>query len=204
MRSKPILIIIFLLMPFSMFAQVLTWEPPFVEDDDTVTVYFHADEGNGELEGVFPVYYHTGVITDESDAPSDWKYVQTEWGVEDPDYQMTHDFSFTWKLTINNIREFYGVPEEEEILKLAFVFRNSDGSLVGRAEDGGDIFLPLSTAGLNVNLVKPTSSPLFTEVGAQIDILAISSNSDSLKLAIGGDVVVSTGNDTIDYQFDVP
>ena len=52
--------------------------------DDQVTLYYNSALGNGELQGVIPVYIHTGVITSNSSGPSDWQNVQTAWGTSDP------------------------------------------------------------------------------------------------------------------------
>jgi hypothetical protein len=80
--------------------QVIWTEPAFPEQDDLVTLYFNSALGNGELQGVIPVYMHTGVITNQSSGPSDWQFVQTDWGVADASYVLTplgngiHSFDF--------------------------------------------------------------------------------------------------------------
>ncbi len=40
-----------------------------------------------------------------------------------------------------SIREYYGVPKGEEITHMAFVFRNSDGSLQGKDDGSSDMFV---------------------------------------------------------------
>lgn len=43
------------------YGQVVTWEPEFYTQHDSVTIYFHADQGNQALEGYTgTVYAHTG------------------------------------------------------------------------------------------------------------------------------------------------
>ena len=61
-----------------------------------------------------------------------------------------------YQLTISpNIREFYGVPAGEKILKLAFVFRNCNGSKTGRDAEAL-IFLPeVYEEGLKVSFIQP-------------------------------------------------
>ena len=121
------------------YSQVVEVVPVFPKVTDNVTITFNATEGNGALTGISPVYAHAGVITSTSTSPTDWKYVQGVWGTPDPKVLMTnlgnnkHSISY-------NIKDFYGVPEGEEVEALAFVFRNANGSAVGRASDGGDIF----------------------------------------------------------------
>jgi len=126
-------------------AQVITWNPVFPIASDTVTIYFHANEGTGGLAGYTgDVYAHTGVITDQSTSSGDWKYVKTNWGVNTADTKLTRIAPDEYQITINNIRNYYGVPSGEKILKLAFVFRSGvqvDGSwLEGKDTGETDIF----------------------------------------------------------------
>ena len=40
-----------------------------------------------------------------------------------------------------NIRNYYDIPANEEVLSMAFVFRNEDGTVVGRSTDGVTFYL---------------------------------------------------------------
>jgi hypothetical protein len=123
-------------------SQVVEVIPVFPKVNDNVTITFNATEGNGALTGVSPVYAHAGLITDQSTNPTDWKHVQGVWGTPDPKVLMTslgnnkHSISY-------NIKNFYGVNDGEVVESLAFVFRNANGSIVGRATDGSDIYYPV-------------------------------------------------------------
>ena len=113
------------------FAQLITLDPTFPTDQDAVIVTFNAALGSGGLEGYSgDVYAHTGVITNNSNSGSDWKYVKAAWNENIPECKMTNKGGDIWELNISpSIREYYGVPEGESILQLAFVFRSADGSL---------------------------------------------------------------------------
>ncbi len=198
MRLKTILFFLLLWIGYAN-AQVLTWEPRFVTDQDSITIIYDATQGNGALANVFPVYFHTGVITNLSTAPNDWRYVKTTWGSSDPAYQMEFLGNNKWQLKIPHIRNYYGVPSNEQILELAFVFRNSDGSIVGRDTDGSDIFLPLSQSGLSVQLIQPAEEPVFASLGQQIEIYAIAQDAETFTLYLDDSVLVSTSQDTIHY-----
>ncbi len=176
----------------------LTWEPNFVTDQDSIKITYDATKGNAALVNVFPVYFHTGVITDKSASPSEWRYVVTEWGSSDSRYQMKYAGDNKWQLTIKNIREYYGVPQDETILKLAFVFRNSDGTKVGRAADGSDMFIPLSQAGLNVSIVEPSEEPLFLDLGSSLHIVAVSQSSSELSLYLDDSLLATTSNNSVE------
>lgn len=120
-------------------AAQVSCDPVFPGVDDDVVITYDATKGNGALAGISPVYAHMGVITSQSQTPNDWKYVATTWGVADPNGAMTPDGPNRWKKSFN-IRNFFNIPQGETVLKLAFVFRNTNGSVVGRAADGSDIF----------------------------------------------------------------
>lgn len=164
-------------------AQV-TCDPVFPNVDSDVTIYFHADEGNAALAGYTQaVYAHMGVITTSSQHPGDWKYVQTTWGVADPDGLMTNAGPNLWTKSFN-IRTFFGIPAGETVLKLAFVFRNLNGQIVGRAADGSDIFYDVYPAGgdLLTRFVQPLGASFLTDEGVDIDVKAAASESADLRL----------------------
>lgn len=173
--------------------QVLSVTPVFPHDNDTVTILFHADQGNGALAGVTPVYAHTGVITNLSTSPTDWRYVKGTWGTVDPTVLMqqvgvdSHQIKY-------HVRNFYGVPGTETIQKLAFVFRNANGSIVGRESDGSDIFTPIYAAGsgLYTTFVRPYVQNFVAAIGDTIKVDAWASDSVSLSLSDNG-TVVATG-----------
>ncbi len=171
----------------------LSCEPFFPTVDDDVTIFFHADEGNAALVGVSPVYAHLGVITSESNSPSDWKHVTTTWGVADPVGAMTFVSPNLWKKSFN-IRTFFNIPQGETVLKIASVFRNTNGSIVGRAADGSDIFYTVypDNAGLLTAFQAPAAPALVKNIGDQISVVAAASQSATLVLKDNGSQIAST------------
>ncbi len=138
---------------------VVYTDPPFPTQTDDITVYFDASQGNAALSGFTGnVYAHTGVITSESTAPNDWKHVQGNWGTADPNVIMTNEGDDLYSLSYN-IEDYYSINVGEVVEQLAFVFRNADGSIVGREIDGGDIFHDVypPNEGLLVNVISPNS-----------------------------------------------
>ena len=123
-------------------AQLLTVVPAQPVADDTVTLIFDARAGNGVLAGhEGPVYAHTGVIIGSPDEPSGWRYVQGNWGQDDARMKLTPLGNDRYQFRLH-IRSFYGIPEDEPFLQLAFVFRNRNGSLVAKDTGEADIFYP--------------------------------------------------------------
>lgn len=151
----------------SLRAQVVTTEPtPLQEDSENVVVYFHADQGNKGMMGLSSdtkVYAHTGVkVIDGDGIVTDWKYAPS-WNVDLPKYLLSYVSEDLWKLDIGNIREFYGVAEDETVLRLCFVFRTSKGTKEGKEADGSDIYVDVVESGFQLTL---TNSSNATIVGA--------------------------------------
>lgn len=195
---KKLFIAVILLMT-GVFAQELEWTPYFATPEDSIVIIYDASKGNGGLVGVFPIYAHTGVITSESTSPSDWRYVKTQWGQNTPETQLTFISGTKWKIAFK-IREYYGIPANETVLQLAFVFRNSAGTLTGKTSDGGDIFLPLSTPGQTAAILQPPVSGIITQ-NTNVPVLAIGApGTQTMKLFINGSEVASVNNDSITYQ----
>lgn len=188
MKNVLFLIIVFVQISFS---QVLQWTPYFATRNDVITIDYDCSKGNGALMNVFPIYIHTGVITNLSSHPNDWRYVKTVWGQPTNQPTMTYLGNYIWRFTIN-IPQYYGVPQSEEILKLAFVFRNADGSKVGRDADGSDIFLPIYQPGLNVRFLTPAEKGKIFYINTNFTITAVSSQSSNLKLFINDSLIAQT------------
>ena len=139
-----ILFTLFIFFTISSFSQVAWIEPSDATVDSTVTIYFDATEGDqGLMDYSGDIYAHTGVITMESTNSSDWKHVVADWGTANDTVLMTREEANFYSITFN-IRDFYNIAQDETVLKLAFVFRNADGYVTGRDDNGADIFIPLT------------------------------------------------------------
>ncbi len=195
MRKIRLFMLLFLVGSLRLTAQV-TCDPVFPSPTDEVTIYFDATQGNAALANLGgTVYMHTGVITTQSNSPSDWKHVPTTWGIADPVGAMTLVSPNLYKKTFT-INTFYSVLAGETVLKMAFVFRNQDGSKVGRAADGSDIFYDVYPANspLVTKLVQPTAALSLATSGSQINVQgAASKDADLVLLDNGAQVAAATG-----------
>jgi len=191
----------------SIHAQVVTTDPDFPTADQPVTIYFDATEGTGGLADFSgDVYAHTGVITDQSENGSDWKYVVADWGENVAKIKMerAEGEPNLYKLSISpSIREYYGVPENEKIEQMAFVFRNSDGSKEGKADGGKDIFAKVYENDFNVKLLHPTENPTFVNKNDSVTIKGIASSDQTteLSLHINNQQVKTVSNDTLTHTY---
>lgn len=198
-----IVFLIFSLIIKNALTQVVTTIPEFpTADQDSIIVIFDATKGDGGLANIPPpIYAHTGVITNMSTSPTDWKYVIADWSTNTDKALMTPLGNNLYQLVLKpTVRGFYNVPESETILKIAFVFRNSDGSRTGRESDGSDIFYDIYPPGLNVNIQSPVNGAIY-EQGQTVDIQAVSNMADSMFLYVNSELVnLETGNN-ISYGF---
>ncbi len=196
---KKILIGFFLLILLTSvgMAQLITVNPAFPTQNDQVTITFNASLGNAGLSGYTgDMYAHTGVITSNSTSGSDWKYVKAGWTENIPECKLTMLGNDMWELTIGpSIREYYGVPSGEAILKLAFVFRSDDGTQVGKTADEGDIFYDVFASGLNVLITLPDANPNIVELNDNILVEGNSTDADSTFLFLDNEqIYADTGN----------
>lgn len=182
-------------------AQVITTIPTLPVADDTVTIIYDAALGNGALAGFSgDVYAHTGVITDKSTSPSDWKYVKSNWGTTDPSVRMTSLGNDKYQLKYH-LRNYYGVPMADTIKQMAFVFRDGAGNTVGRAADGSDMFVNVAQPGLGLVFLNPSSPQNIVDQGGSLNILVGASNADTLRLLIDQVEVAKTANASLSYSF---
>lgn len=164
-------------------AQVVTTSPAIVQQSTgNIVITYHADRGNKGLMGIKPptkVYAHTGVITNLSEGPSDWKYAPT-WGTNTPKYEMKWETTNTWTLTIPSIDSYYGVSAGEIVEKLAFVFRTANGSAEGKTESGGDIFVDVLPPGFQIQLTSSAASSVVD--GSPVKFTVNSTNPSQLSI----------------------
>ena len=193
-----------LLVPVTGLSQVVWSDPPFPSVDDQVTLYYNAAEGNGELEGVIPVYIHTGLITSQSSTPNDWQYVTMPWASSDIQWVMGYEGVNLWSYDFGGqtLSDFYGLDDGVEAEELAMVFRNGAGSLVGRDSDGGDLFLPLSGGGFDAVFLQPQESSSLVVAGNSVLISASATESSHLTFSLDGEILAEAVDATqLDFDF---
>jgi glycosidase len=201
--KTPLLTVSLLLLfcfPVLLHAQIIYTEPTFPTAGESVTIFFDATEGTGGLADCnCDVYVHTGVITTASNGPSDWQNTVTTWGEANEDWKMEpvagEDNLYSYDIT-PTIQDFYSIANGADILELAFVFRNGDGTLEGKDEGAADIFYPVFPEDMELTalFVNPTNSSLTVDIGAMIEIRAASSEPADLLLYDNGDLIASSLN----------
>jgi hypothetical protein len=147
-------------------AIVLTTAPSNPSLDDQVTITFDASAGNKRLQDFQgDIFIHTGLITSQSKNSSDWKYIQTQWGVAESRWKMTPLGNHKYSFQLGNLRNFYHISANEQILQLAFVFRNANGSLIGKHANNADIFMPVRNGNTAVNNTSSSNNVIVNNNG---------------------------------------
>lgn len=207
-RSFVGLFLWFLGSPLAGYGQLVWTDPVFPRPDQPVTVYFDARQGTGGLKDCgCTVYLHTGLITDLSTQSSDWKNVVTSWGVANAAWAMTPVAGSTniFKYEIKpSIKTFYN-SGSATIKKLAFVFRNANGSKVGKDTGDKDIFIDVyNDPGLLSTIVAPGNGvSLVLNQGNTIPFSGKSSESATLSLVDNGVLLKQTQGTSLDHTLGV-
>jgi 1,4-alpha-glucan branching enzyme len=189
---------------------VLTTDPLFPLQEGSVLITFDATLGNGGLAGYTgDVYAHTGVITSESNGNNDWRYVVTDWGVNTPETMFTNIGDDLFELSISNIRDFYGVPANEDIYKIAMVVRSGepiipeepDNFYVARNADGTDLYIDIYDEGLNVKLYSPDKKDPLVPLNTLIPVCAAALDATTVYVYI--DDVLVHQEDALEIMYEL-
>lgn len=184
---------------------VVTTQPAFPLDNAEVTLFFNAALGNGGLfnfEG--EVYAHTGVITNLSQGSSDWRYVKTTWGQNTPETRLTRLENNLYMLQIPNVRQYYGVPQSEQILHMAFVFRSGQADTSGNYQehknaDQSDIFVTVYEQALNVKILSPGSRNPLVSPNQVLPICVEAIENQELFIFLNGELLSQQSGSSLSY-----
>jgi 1,4-alpha-glucan branching enzyme len=181
------------------FSQVISVLPVFPKEQDTVTILYDATQGNAALVGVSQVYAHAGVITNQSTSASDWKHVVGNWGTADNRVKMVSLGNNKWQLKYH-LKNFYaqaGAFVSGEIIEqMAFVFRNADGSKVGRSATGGDIYSSVYSAssGFLMKITQPDQANILVKTSDVTPVNVWISKMGKLFAILNGDTIYQKQN----------
>ena len=182
--------------------QIITADPEIPGVDDEVTITFDAALGTGGLANCnCDVYIHTGLITDASASGADWKHVVTEWGLAKPEWKMTRVAGENNKYRFRispSVREFYGVGPGEEVRRLAFVFRDADGSREGKDDGGQDIYYDLFSG--TIQLRSPAEKNLVRNLGEGILVSAVSQSPATFSVREDGILLARQNGTELNYE----
>ena len=187
-------------------AQIVWTEPAFPTANDQVTLYYDIAEGNGALlsaNATFPrrpvrVRPHWGHHKREHvprglatcPKPLAGKR-QPERGQQRQRVAACGGHGAQFDFGGLTLAEYYGVGAGETIEQLAFVFRNANGSIVGKTADEGDIFYNVSDGSFEVALTSPSGSSVLETLGNTVTLQVQATQPCDLTLEVNGEAVAS-------------
>lgn len=173
---------LFSLISVAMAAQVTTI-PTFVEIGykGEITIVFNPNEGNGGMKDATKCYAHTGVTVNGNT----WQHAPS-W--RDGQHEMTKNADGNWELLITpDVNTYYGCTETEVVTGLSFVFNDGpNGSLEGKDESGGDIFVDFIEHGFFAKIQSPAANSLF-QAGEDIVFKGAANETCNLTLFVNGE-----------------
>lgn len=192
------------LRPLGVWAQVVTTAPVFFRETDPVTITFDATQGNGALNNFTGnVYIWTGVVTNQSATNTTWRYVRSpSFGAADPAALMTRSSTNPNIYTITlspSVRAFYpALPAGETVRRLGMLFKNDQGTVVGRSDSGGDIFIDVWQGQFAVRITDPAASPnpRFVPAGSSVSVTAAASAASNMAVTLNGTPQTNTAGTT--------
>lgn len=177
-------------------AQVVTTQPsPFLASQ-AVTITYNATQGNAALANFTgDVYIWTGVVID-SPTGTQWTNVKSpSFNQADPAAKMTRVSANVYTITFTP-NTFYPIPTGTTIYRLGMIFKNADGSLVGRGPSG-DIYVDVAQNQFDLRFTAPagpgaTSVPLNTPT----TVTGTSAVPATLTLSLNGTQIAQQANTT--------
>ena len=201
---KKLLLFTTILFAAISFAQAspITTSPALPTDKDSVVITYDATAGTAGLKDYTgDVYAHIGLITNNSKSDSEWRHAST-WGDNNAKYKLTRIAAnkYTLKLT-PSIREYFGIPADTIIYKVAMVFRSGDKTKEGKDTGGKDIYATVYTSELNVNITSPTGTFFIHPEGTSLKVDVSATYNSSLILEDNGNLVESSAGQSLTYSY---
>ncbi|MBX0290239.1 T9SS type A sorting domain-containing protein [Hymenobacter sp. HSC-4F20] len=177
-------------------AQVVTTQPAVFQAYTPVTILFDATQGNAALANYTgDVYIWTGVVTD-SPTGTQWSNVKSpSFNQPDPAAKMTRVSANTYSITFTP-NTFYPIPAGTTIYRLAMIFKNADGSLVGRGP-AGDIYVNVAQDAFNLRFTSPSGpGATYVPLNTATTVTGTSAVATNLALFLDGAKIAEQANAT--------
>ena len=189
---KQILTLFFILCYFCINAQVVTTDPEFPVQDQSVTITFDASLCDCNLIGYTgDLYTHTGITIE---GLGRWEEVIGNWGDNAVQPQLTRIGTDLYELEISpSINDFYTVTGYPVITEMCFVFRSADGS-----QQSADIFVDVFS-GEGISIISPDSTAIYSP--GIVNINAIALFADTITLFINENEITTVFDSVLNYDY---
>lgn len=184
-------ILLFAFIAGACFSQITT-QPAYPTANDPVLLTFDAT-GTPLANYNGDVYTHTGVIIDGS---NNWHYVIGNWGNNQTQPKLTSIGNRKYTLNITpSIRQFYNVPPDKIIRKMAFVFRSADATL-----QTADLFVDVYEPVLSIIISSPQKERVMLVENSVLPVIATSPLADSMFLYVNNTLRLAVKAISINYN----
>ncbi|MCM1336764.1 MAG: alpha-amylase family glycosyl hydrolase [Candidatus Amulumruptor caecigallinarius] len=179
---------------FAMKAQMFTVSPsPVQMSSENVVITFDdtqaLDAGNSPwTTKPTALYAHIGVGMES--APTAWSHVKYDWGKNYPDNTFVSKGNGKWELTIGNIREYFGLAENEKAVNICIIARNASGNIQTK-----DVFLPIAEEGYISTMTHDATSTAFTSA-TTVNFTLTATQASTLTIKLNGSQVATASNST--------
>lgn len=179
---------------FAMKAQMFTVSPsPVQESSQNVVITFddnQAVDASNKSWTTKPtaLYAHIGVGL--SDSPTTWSHVKYAWGVNKDDNTFTSKGNGLWELNIGNIRDYFGLADNEKAVNICIIARNAGGTIQTK-----DFFIPIAEEGFSAELTHDAASTAFTSA-TTINLTLSATQASTLTLKLNGTQIATASNAT--------
>ena len=190
------------LLPYSFASgQIITTDPVFPTANDSVTIIYDANQGNGALRGTTAtVFAHIGVVT-SSRTGTGWQFVQGTWGTNDARVRMTNLGNNRFQLGFRVRSFFVGLGANTPVYRFGMVFRNQAGNIVGRSATGEDIFVQCFQPNeYGLKIVSPGGTAVSATVGGIVNLDVRTTSISTITATANGVQVASIQNATGLFQ----
>ncbi len=183
---------------------------PFVNAvyfEDSLIINYNAAMGQSQLVGASSVYIHSGYQEVAFGPVVAWV---GNWGQDDGIGKMQNMGNNMWRFSMH-VRNYFNIPAGINIHALAMVFRNEDGSLTGKDDNGNDIYLDIDItppnsafAGVNGTIKKDNIQSVLWSTGETTPTIQASypgtysvAVTDTNGTVYNDDIVISYNNNAI-------
>ncbi len=186
-----ILIIFFIFLWQSSYGQIIT-SPEFPVANQEVTIIFDSGKESRLEYFTGDLYAHTGVGIE---GKGNWQYVIESWNNNNTQPKLTNKGGGIYELKITpDIKSFYKVPDNENIINMTFVFRSSDGS-----KQTNDLLVTVYSSGLNVDLQSPLTNSIYP-TNSTVEFSALASSSSTITLYLDNILMETTEGLSLTYR----
>jgi 1,4-alpha-glucan branching enzyme len=181
-----------LVVPGQSMVEVVPMNP---KADEQVTITFRAARSTDQaLVGASKVYMHSAAVLGKN--AERWDRTVGNWGQDDGIGQMTNVGTDVWQMTLTPQAYYNLTDPNENIFKLAMVFRSADGSKIQKhACSGADIFYHI-TSGFYLDVTSPNQNNYLVGQNSNFTIAANTPEQANYTVTLGGSQIHAASNTT--------